>query len=253
MMRDCDELIRQYIDWLEQGMRVQRLDGVCEIVTPFLDRHNDPLALYLSEESGRYVLSDDGYVLGDLVMSGVDTSGDRRARILDTILTGFGVDNADGELRVEAGPDNLGDAQHRLIQAMLAVNDLFVLGRDHVRSVFLDDVASFLREHKVRFTTNVPRKGRSGIPHNFDFVVPAAGEVPERYIRAINRPNKDNISQYCWAWVDTIDARPPSSQAYAFLNDEKPVPRELLAALHNYRIEPVPWGEREEVAQKLAA
>lgn len=253
MMRDCDELIRQYIDWLERGMHVQRLEGACEIVTPFLDRHNDPLAIYLTEESGRYVLSDDGYLLGDLVMSGVDTSADRRAQILDSILTGFGVDNADGELRVEAKADNLGDAQHRLIQAMLAVNDLFVLSRDHVRSMFVDDVASFLRAHDVRFTAQVPRKGRSGMRHNFDFVVPGSGEVPERYIRAINRPNKDNISQYCWAWVDTADARSSRSQAYAFLNDEKPVARELLEALHNYLIEPVPWRKREEVVQQLAA
>ena len=47
--------------------------GVCEITTPFVDRHNDSLQIYLFQENGNYVLTDDGYTLSNLEMSG---SGD---------------------------------------------------------------------------------------------------------------------------------------------------------------------------------
>ena len=54
MTLDCKQLISSYLAML--GGKTVLLDiggGVCEITTPFLDRHNDRLQVYLREADDR--------------------------------------------------------------------------------------------------------------------------------------------------------------------------------------------------------
>jgi hypothetical protein len=54
--------------------------------------------------------------------------------------------------------------------------------------------------------------------------------------------------------MDTRDVRPPSSRAYALLNDsEHAVAAEVVDALRSYDVNPVPWSGREEIGEELAA
>ena len=77
---------------------------------------------------------------------------------------------------------------------------------------------------------------------------------PERVVQAISRPNKDAAKQFVLAWVDTREARPVESRAYAFLNDtEQTVSTDVVEALRAYDVRPVPWSHRDEVREELAA
>jgi len=244
---ECDAIIREYLAWLKTGLSVAEIgDGVCEITTPFLDRHNDHLQIYLLQENGNYVLTDDGYILSNLEMSGMDLSSPKRQRILKTILQGFGVSVVEGALRVEAQRSNLPRRKHNLIQAMLAVNDMFVMAQAQVLSLFREDVEQFLHTNEIRFTAMIKLAGRSGFDHNFDFVIPSSSQAPERLLRAINRPGRDTVSSYIFAWSDTREVRAEDTQAYAILNDEERKPSgDLLQALRAYQIQPILWGQRE--------
>lgn len=251
---DCEALVKEYLDWLRRSIRINETDGICEITTPFLDRHNDHLAIYVAHQNGGYVLSDGGYILNDLEMSGVEINTEKRARILETTLRGFGVQKANSELRIEARKEDLARAKHNLLQAMLAVNELFVMGQEHVLSFFLEDVESFLRAHSVRFVSRIKLTGRSGLEHNFDFAIPASDRRAERFLRAINSPNRDSVTAYCFAWDDTSKERAPNAQAYAVLNDqERQVSNELLRALDVYQIQPLIWSNREQYVEALAS
>lgn len=249
---DCDTLIREYLTWLKSEISVVAVkDGVCEFTTPFVDRHNDHLQLYLTQENGNYVLTDDGYTLSNLAMSGVDLTSPKRQQILKTILQGFGVSVVEGALHIEAQRASLPRRKHNLIQAMLAVNDMFVMAREQVRSLFREDVERFLRSNEIRFTSMIKLAGRSGFDHTFDFVIPASSKAPERLLRAINTPSRDNISSYIFAWNDTREVRAEDTQAYAILNDEEHKPSsDVMQALRAYQIIAVFWGQRE---QHLAA
>ncbi|MGA3168135.1 MAG: DUF1828 domain-containing protein, partial [Terriglobia bacterium] len=130
MKRDeCQRLIDSYVDLLRQGLSVEEVGEACELTTPFLDRHNDHLQVYAIRHNGNIVLSDDGYILSDLRTSGLEVDTPKRKMVLDGVLNGLGVRVENNQLIVEASTKNLGQRLHSLVQAMLAVNDMFVMAQ----------------------------------------------------------------------------------------------------------------------------
>src|SRR5207248_8255446 len=152
-------------------------------------------------------------------------------------LNGFGVRRESDVLLVKATAQDFPLRKHNLVQAILAVNDLFYLAVPVVASLFLEDVTAWLELHEIRFTPNVKFTGRSGYDHTFDFVVPASRRAPERLIRAVNRPSRDLAEAMAFAWVDTKEVRPVASKFFALLNDENRSPASTIVdALRNYDI-----------------
>ena len=254
MIDEVQKLLDQYIAWLKDKTALRQIQDYVEITTPYLDRHNDHLQIYAKRENGGYLLSDDGYVVGDLRLSGCELESRKRKDLLRLTLNGFGVQLDGDALSVHASRDNFALRKHNLVQAMLAVNDLFYLAVPMVASLFLEDVASWLSLHDIRFTPKVKFTGKSGYDHLFDFVIPASKKEPERLLQAINRPNRDTAQSVAFGWIDTKDVRPPNSRAYAFLNDTDQTPSAAVVdALKSYDVHPVLWSGREDVREQLAA
>jgi hypothetical protein len=252
--RECDQLVTTYLDWLRQEFSTEALEGGCEITTPFLDRHNDHLQVYAVKTNGAVVLSDDGYILADLRASGLDLGTEKRQAVLDATLKGFGVRIDQERLLVDASSSNLGRKLHCLMQAMLAVNDMFVMAQPRVTTFFWEDVRAFLDEHEVRYSPRVKIAGKSGFDHAIDFLIPKSKERPERFLQAINVPSKNTIGTYLFALGDTREARGDQAEAYAILNDsERNVGGDILEALEAYKVSPIPWSLRDEIVQKLVA
>jgi hypothetical protein len=137
---------------------------------------------------------------------------------------------------------------------MLAVNDLFVMAKPMVRGLFREDVERYLHLHEIRFTSSVKFTGKSGLDHSFDFVIPASKTRPERILRAINTPDRQNISLLIFSWTEIAEVRAPNSTCYGILNDtEKLVSPDLVNALHQYRIKTVPWSHRDKYVVELAS
>jgi len=250
---ECGKLVDEYLEWLRHNIKVREIDDVCEITTPFMDRHNDHLQIYMRKEDGQYVLSDDGYILTDLEMSGLDIGTENRQSILSTTIAGFGVNKVGEELQVKAQYHNLPQRKHNLIQAMLAVNDMFVMARPYTFSFFREDVEQYLHIHDVRFIAMVSFLGKSGFTHNFDFAIPPSEKRPERLIKAINNPTRETISSLIFSWNDTREVRSEGAVAYAILNDfDKSIPVDASSALEAYRIFPMLWSNKEQYAEELA-
>jgi len=251
--QECDLLIESYIEWLKRGLSVDQMGNVCELTTPFLDRHNDHLQIYAVKNGGTVVLSDDGYILSDLRTSGLDLNTPKRKAVIDSVLNGFGVRIEGTQILVEASIRNLGQRLHSLVQAMLAINDMFVMAQPHVASFFWEDVKLFLDENNVRYSPRVKISGRSGFDHAIDFLIPRSSTRPERFIQAINVPSKNTIGTYLFSLGDTREARGNGAEAYAFLNDqEKDVGGDIFEALNAYDVEPVLWSMRVRYIDALA-
>src|SRR5208282_6825471 len=62
-----------------------------EITTPYLDRHNDALQIYVRRENDGFVLTDDSYIVHDLESSGCKLDTEKRKDLLGMTLKGFGV------------------------------------------------------------------------------------------------------------------------------------------------------------------
>lgn len=75
---ECERLIAEYILWLKEGLRVNELETCCEIATPFLDRHNDEIEIYVERRDGVIILTDDGYTISDLAATGMNFETEKR-------------------------------------------------------------------------------------------------------------------------------------------------------------------------------
>jgi hypothetical protein len=162
---DCYQLVETYAHWLKEKVKVKKIGDICELTTPFVDRHNDYLQLYIKATPSGLLLTDDGYIIRDLEIS-----------------------------------------------------------------------------------------GKSGFNHHFDFVIPSSKKEPERILKAINNPTKNNISAMIFSWDDTRKIRSENSIALAVLNDQdKEITPDTLHALKAYEIEPMVWSKREGYIEQLVA
>lgn len=250
----CIELVESYVRWLREGLLTRMHGDVCEITTPFLNRHNDCMQIYIKRSGQGFVLTDDSVTLRDLEMGGVDLNTERRKKELENILNGFGVKVIGDELQVDARADNFAQRKHCLLQAMLAIDDLHVLAQPKVESFFREDVERFLALHDVRFTANVTFIGKSGFTQHFDFVIPQSREKPERILKAVPNPRRDSVSALIFSWDDIRQQRAENAVAIAVLNDtDRPVSSEAVSALRSYDIRAMNWSERDTFSRDLAA
>ncbi len=254
MIREIQILIDNYYDWLKDKTVLNQIDKWVEITTPYLDRHNDYLQIYAKESNGGFVLTDDGYTIEDLAQSGCNLDSPKRHDLLKMTLNGFGVDQNGRELQILASAENFAMRKHNLLQAMLAVNDMFYMAAPTVANIFYEDVVAWLDLQDIRHTPKVKFTGRTGYDHLFHFVIPKSRQQPERILQTVNRPSRSTAQAMVLSWIDTKEVRTPGSRVYALLNDsERKVDQTVMAALRSYDVRPVVWSRREEARVELAA
>jgi hypothetical protein len=249
------KLLDDYLSWVRDNTSLRTLNGEwVEITTPYVDRHNDLLQIFVRKTREGLLLTDDGYIVRDLESAGCKLDSPKRQDLLRTTLNAFGIGLNQGALETLATEANFPVRKHNLVQAMLAVNDLFYLAQPMVAGLFWDDVVAWLDENDVRYTPRPKFTGISGYDHLFDFVVPKSRKQPERILQAINRPSRDSAEAFIHRWSDTRETRPPESRAYAILNDsESPIPGGVIEAFRNYAINPVLWSGRQQYVAEIAA
>ena len=255
IIAEIDLLLSEYRLWLKDKTSLREVNGSwVEITTPYLDRHNDALQIYARQENGGYILTDDSYTIHDLESSGCVLASEKRQELLKITLNGFGVKLNRNALEVHTSPENFPAGKHNLIQAMLAVTDLFYLAQPVVANLFFEDVVEWLNRNNIRFIPKVKFTGISGFENLFNFAIPKSSTQPERIVQAISRPTRDSAQAFIYAWNDTREARPVASKAFAVLNDtEQAISGGVIDAFRNYQIQPVPFSRRAEVVTELAA
>ena len=256
-MADIDEikkLIEGYYSWLQECASVKEVkDDWFEVETPMLDRHNDFLSIYIRKQKDEIELTDRGYIIDDLEISGFDISTPKRRDLIQQIASGFGMKIENGEIRTSAITSNFNIKKHLLIQAMLSINDLFYMSSSSVLTVFLDDVFNWFNGHNIRMVDNCQFTGKSGFVHHFDFVIPKSIKQPERIIDVLNTPSKQNIQTTIFKWMDTKDNRHKDTVLCAVLNDANAKKTSVIEPLTSYGIKAVPWSKIDEFQDYLTA
>lgn len=254
MIDEIHSLLDQYSKWLRDQTTLRSVGDSVEVTTPYLDRHNDHLQIYVRSLGDSFILSDDGYILNDLAMSGIEIKGSRRESVLETTLRGFGVNRKSRSLEVHATASDFAVQKHNLVQAMIAVNDLFHSSPPTVTSLFHEDVNTWLEQTGIRFTPNVTFKGSSGFDHQFDYVIPKSQSEPERIIRVMSTPARDTVGAVIFSWIDIRAVRSVESRAYAIINDSMAqISGNVTDALSNHGVRPLLWSQRVDFFEELAA
>jgi len=258
-MDNIQNKINEYYDWLRDKTILKKLDkGWFEIETPYLDRDNDYIQIYIKKEGQTYILSDGGYTIDDLEDNGVNFNNEKRERILQIIMNNFNISKQnDKSLIIEANESNFKLKKHSLIQAILAIGDMFYLSSPIIKSLFFEEVALWFKQENIRTTKNINFTGKTGFKYPFDFVIPASNNSSERIIKVINNPTREKIIATAFSWEDTKSERQKedtNSSLYAFLNDVDTIDKnKVIIPLQEYGIKPVLWSKRSEYKAELIA
>lgn len=253
--------IKNYLQWLETNMRQENIGpNIVEITTPFLDRHNDYTQIYLEELSDQsFIVSDKGYTVTDLKLSGVDMSTDKRSAIFQQILNRLGIefDTQTETLFIKCKQNRIPEVQHTLLQGMLDINDMFYLNTETVANLFYSDVKEFFTSNSIYFTEDMEIRGRSGLPHSYPFFLQNNKTHPDRFVRLSNRFTRGEAERHMFAWEDVAKKRNISgkmSSLIILINDTKKVNEELLSNITQYdsSIVPLLWSTRKENMQLFA-
>ena len=121
MTKFCKNLINDYIEWLRQNINIKEINGMYEITTPFLDRHNDHLQIYVKKSDGGLILTDNGQTITNHRLSGFEFTPEKR-QILNSNLKSFGIQLIDEELVAKTTPEDFPQKKHNLIQAILYIS-----------------------------------------------------------------------------------------------------------------------------------
>ncbi|MBF0377307.1 MAG: DUF1828 domain-containing protein [Desulfamplus sp.] len=255
------ELLNEYYAWLRDNTAVEENlhSGWTAINTPFTGLFNDTIELYIKINGSKINISDDGITLNNLEEIGITLfSSPNRKRIFDNILLNFGIKLTEGELHTECSIKDFPQRKHLFLQALIEINDMAMLSKHSVASVFKDDVEEYLDELGVIYTKDFKFTGISGIDFNFDFLI--AEHKKEKILRAINYLNKTTLTTFLFAWGDIIESRKKVSKkeisALAIINNKaKDVKTEYLEALKIKSADYILWTEKdtEENIQKLKA
>ena len=256
LIDDINKLMEDYLHWLKSRTILKKINNDwVEIETPYIDRHNDYLSIYVRRKNDYFEITDGGYIINDLKISGCSFTKQRNKMLLQT-LSGFGVNLEKEHIITHASADDFPVKKHSLIQAMLSINDLFFTNTTtiHVEKIFLEDVKDWLDNNDIRYTPSIKICGKTGFDQMFNFVIPKSKNAPERLIRTLNNPNKQNVDNIIFDWLDIESARPEGTKPYVLINNEdKNLSNSVLDSFANYNINAVPWTKKEQVAEKLIA
>jgi Domain of unknown function DUF1828 len=130
----------------EQLRLVPEGKGRFRIFTPFLFEDGDHLAIVLKKENKNWILSDEGHTYMHLTydLDERDLRSGTRQKIITNALSGFYVNDREGELVTSIEDDRYGDALYSFVQALLRIADVSYLSRERVRSTFLEDFRNFI-------------------------------------------------------------------------------------------------------------
>lgn len=256
-----NELIDKYYEFLKGRTAVVTDTGTnwAVISTPFIGLFNDTLEVYAKRDNGKILLSDDGITIKNLDLIGSPVSrSPKRKDLLDKILLNYGIQYQDNEFITEATEQDFAQKKHNLVSAICEINDMYMLAKHTVTSIFKDDVRDYLDEQQIIYTPQFISKGSTGLEFTFDFQI--AYKDKEIVIKSFNSMNKLNLPNFLFTWEDikSVRERITNKQVVglAVINDEeKEIQSEYLEALKSKNADFILWTERHtpENVHKIAA
>lgn len=245
-----NELIDNYYDFLKGRTAIITETGSnwTVISTPFIGLFNDTLEIYAKKENGKILMSDDGLTLKNLELVGASLSrSPKRKEVLERILLTYGIRFNNNELTVEATEQNFPQKKHNLISAISEINDMYMLSKHTVATVFKEDVRQFLDEQEIVYTPQFISKGSTGLEFTFDFQI--AYRNKEIVLKSFNTLNKINLPNFLFTWEDIKGVREKitgkSVIGLAVINDvEKEIQEEYLHALKSKNADYILWSQR---------
>lgn len=223
-----------YISLLSGLMTNRDLGTTHEIGLPFFDHLGDALTVYIEKTDPiHYKIDDDGYIIDNLEMSGLNLTDKRKETLLE-ICNNFGIQVVDNKLQATATKSNLPQMVHNLAQVMLRIDDMYMTSTERVKSYFAEDIRMFFDENNIYYTPNPSFLGKSGLNQSFDFSFQKNKDHGFRLCIAVNNGSKENAEKALFKWTDILGRRDDHPELYIIVNNENKINKDFDDILHNY-------------------
>ena len=182
-------------------------NGYVRIRTPYLYPDGDIIDLFYKKvESGKMVLTDLGETLRWLRMQSISRERSKKQNLLiNDICQTHGIQPPyRGMLIVQATSQNLVDEMTQLAQVCMRVADLWFTLRGSSQMTMVEEVADFLKEHRVKFEERVKYRGRSGTMRTVDFRTLTPNRNAFVYVLSTGSTTvtKNRVDTVAASWLD---------------------------------------------------
>ena len=117
---------------------------------------------------------------------------------------------------------------------------------------FYDEVENFFNSIDARYAPNISIEGRSHLSHKFEFLISRSKKEPERLIKLLNNPKKDNLKATLFNFTDLNDDRNLSDKIIIF-NDSDGENQDITLATRELNIKLLKWSSIKDYSGYLAA
>lgn len=132
-MENINDFAKNYLNFLKSNLSVKKIETAHEIVLPFEDHIGDSMVCYVydKKENGMFLVSDDGYIINNLIDTGMNICKESsRRKIIEQICMLSGVSlSDDNEMTVLSSEENLPSKVHQLAMTMLQIDAMYLMNK----------------------------------------------------------------------------------------------------------------------------
>lgn len=143
--------------------------------------------------------------------------------------------------------------KHHLMQAILRINDMLMLKRSTVVSLFNEEVKEFLYEKEVVGTPELKLVGASGLEYQVDYTIGRTKTRPEMIVQFVNTPSFSNITTQSFIYDDTSQRRRTKNtdiKLSLIMNDiDNRISQKVLSTAKSKNIDVLRWSNKEEIVE----
>lgn len=252
---NIQQMINDYAEWLKNEIKVARTGEYYELTTPYLDRFNDYLQIYVKQEDdGSIKLTDYGYIIENLMTSGIPMrEGSKRRLMMEQIIKTFSLSLDGDKIVTTADARNFPQKKHMMVQAMLAIDDMFEVSGENVKNFFIEDIETFFNAHEIYYSKDFSLIGKTGSLYKYEFHFQKTKTQPERFCKAINKVNESKRNLTIFNWIDTKEKRGDEGKLFVLMNDENEVSESDIDAFKTYDILPIKFSQRDKYLSYFVA
>ena len=250
-MFEINQLISEYSLWLKSKISVAKYGETYELTTPFLDRYNDFLQIYVTpNKDGELILTDGGYIIDNLQASGVTLKqGSKKLNRINQIAKIFGL-NIDNNycITVVSKESQFPQKKHAMGQAMLAIDELYETEPKAEKDFFVEDVKAYFDSNSIYYSDGVAFEGKSGSTATYDLLFQRNKNHPERLCNIVSRMTESSRNMMIFNWLDIAPVRKSDSMLIVIMNDiSHEIEQKNITAMESYNITPALFSEPEKL------
>ena len=129
-MENLKDFDKNYLNFLKSNLSVKKIETAHEIVLPFEDHIGDSLVCYVydKKENGMFLVSDDGYIINNLIDTGMNIGKkSSRRKTIEQICMLSGVSlSDDNEMTILSSEEDLPSKVHQLAMKMLQIDTMYL-------------------------------------------------------------------------------------------------------------------------------